>query len=744
MKKTFATLLLLFPLLLALSGCDTQTEQSPEVRYSDYVDPWIGTGGHGHVFLGASVPWGMVQLGPTSITTGWDWVSGYHISDSTVIGFSHAHLSGTGIGDLLDVTVMPVVGEVTYARGSHDDPNSGLWSYSRRSVEHVEPGYYTTHLERYGIDVGLTATNRIGYHKYTYPAGATERAIVFDLENGGNWDKATESFITKVSDTKIEGYRFSTGWARDQKVYFAVELSQPMTNLTVIADGAAVEQEGKGAVVYGRIDIAPSDVEEVQMKVALSYTSTKGAWRNMEAEDRGWAFDEVRADALQQWNDELGKVKISSHRADVMTIFYTGLYHSMIAPYTFNDVDGKYYGADQQVHEGRGHNTLTVFSLWDTYRAAHPLMALIHPEVMPDVVGTMLSIYDEQDELPVWHLVGNETYTMVGSPGIPVMADALLKGYVPEEEREHAYEAIKASAMKPARGQQYRMELGYIPRDKMLESVAYDLEFALADWAVAQAAKEMGREDDYLYFLDRSMSYQHLFDPEVGFMRGKSASGVFNPNFNPFFSSHREDDYCEGNAWQYTFLVPHDVEGLVDCFGGEEVFIQKLDDLFVQPSVIEGSNTSPDISGMIGQYAHGNEPGHHTIYLYSMLGYQDKAAPLLRKVMTELYHAEPDGVAGNEDVGQMSSWYILSALGLYQVEPAGGRYFFGTPMIDEAVLKVRDGEFEIRVLNNSDTNIYIQSIKLNGEPYTERWIDFESIASGGLLEIEMGATPHRW
>ena len=740
-KKLMCMLGLLATLLMV--GCKESKQQVvAELIPTDYVDPWIGTGGHGHVFLGASVPWGMVQLGPTSVTTGWDWCSGYHVSDSTVIGFSHTHLSGTGIGDLLDITVMPVTGEVTYARGNHDDPQSGLWSYSRRSVEQVEPGYYSTHLERYGIDVELTTTSRIGYHKYTFPEGSEERAIVFDLENGGNWDKATEGYIIMVNDTQLEGYRYSTGWAKDQKVYFAVELSQPIEDLTVITDGQPREKEGRGEIVYGRIDLDPKLDREVMMKVSLSPTSIEGAWKNMEAEQKGWQFDEVRAEANQLWNQELSKVRIESHLPDVMKIFYTGLYHTMMAPSTFCDVDGSYYGADQKVHEKADFTNYTIFSLWDTYRAAHPLMTLIHPEMMPDMVATMMAIYEEQGELPIWHLVGNETYTMVGAPGIPVLADAILKGYVTDKEK--AYEALKASAMVPKRGQEYRIQYGYIPYDSMLESVAYDLEYALADWSVAMVAQALGHEEDYTYFLKRSKSYHYHYDPVTRFMRGVDQKGNFNPDFNPLASTHRNDDYCEGNAWQYTFLVPHDVKGLVECFGSEEHFLSKLDSLFILPSVIEGDDVSPDISGLIGQFAHGNEPSHHILYMYSMLGKQSKAAPLLRQVMTELYHADYDGLSGNEDAGQMSAWYILSALGFYQMEPCGGRYYFGSPMVDSAELQVRDGLFKIKVLDNSSENIYIQSIRLNGEPLNERYITFEQMAKGGNLEIQMGHTPHDW
>lgn len=741
MKKLIFTALITTAILAGCKNDNKNTEAEEVFTPTDFVDPWIGTGGHGHVFLGASVPWGMVQLGPTSITTGWDWCSGYHVSDSTIIGFSHTHLSGTGIGDLLDITVMPVTGQVTYARGNHEDPNSGLWSYSLRSVEHVQPGYYSTHLERYNIDVELTSTNRVGYHHYYYPSDAPEKAIVYDLENGGNWDKATEGYIRKVSDTKIEGYRYSTGWANNQKVYFAAELSKPMTALTVIADGKENADEGKGTIVYCRLDL-DAETEEIMMKVAISNTSIEGAWRNMEAEGNTWDFEQVCADAKAQWNKELSKIKASSSQPDVMKIFYTALYHTMIAPSTFADVDGKYYGADYQVHEGTGFTNHTIFSLWDTYRAAHPLMTLIHTDKMNDMVRSLMAIYEEQGELPIWHLAGNETYTMVGAPGLPVLADAIIKGFV--DDKEKAYEALKASAMKPARGQEFRIKHGYIPYDKKQESVAYDLEFDLADWSVAQVAKMLGKDDDYTYFLKRSKSYQKHYDPATRFMRGIDLNGKFNPNFNPMASTHRNDDYCEGNAWQYTFLVPHDIPGLVECFGGEERFISKLDSLFILPSIVEGADVSPDISGLIGQFAHGNEPSHHILYMYSFLGQQAKAAPLIRQVMTELYHADYDGLSGNEDAGQMSAWYILSALGFYQLEPSGGRYYFGSPMIDSAELQVRDGVFKIDVLDNSAENIYIQSIQLNGQPLNERYITFEQIAKGGTLQIQMGSTPHNW
>lgn len=742
-KQIFSTLIALF-ILQVTSGCTKQVSEEAVDFPEDvltYVDPWIGTGGHGHVFVGASVPWGMVQLGPTGIPEGWDWVSGYHVSDSTIIGFSHTHMSGTGIGDLLDVTVMPVTGEVTLGRGTEDDPNSGHWSYSDRRREVVRPGFYGTHLLRYDVDVELTATTRVGLHRYTFPKGADRPAVVFDLVNGGNWDKPTDVQIRRVDDHRIEGYRRSTGWAKDQKVYFVAEFSEPISDFVVTSDGEMSKDEGEGTNVYARADIALGE-KPLMVKVALSPTGIEGAWKNMESELPGWDFEKTKEHATNSWAEELGKIRMIASSKETMRVFYTALYHTMIAPSVFADVDGAYMGADLEVHGDPGFTTRTTFSLWDTYRAAHPLMTLIHTDQMEDMVGTFLNIYDEQGKLPVWHFYGNETNTMVGNPGIPVLADAVLKGFVKDEER--AYTAMKNSAMLDDRGQNYRKEYGYIPYDKMVESVAYDLEYALADWAVAQVAQKLGHTEDYSYFLERSKSYRHLFDPETGFMRGKSVAGKWNEPFSPFHSSHRDDDYCEGNAWQYTFLVPHDVEGLVQLFGDEELFLEKLDSLFTVPSEIEGENTSPDISGMIGQFAHGNEPSHHILYLYSMLGHQDKAAPLLRQVMNDLYHDQPDGLSGNEDVGQMSAWYILSAMGFYQPEPAGGRFYFGSPIIDAADLKVRDGVFEIRVHNNSEDNIYIQKVELNGVEHSKRWLDYEEIASGGRLDIHMGDKPNRW
>lgn len=726
-------------MLLLTAAC---SQPAPE-RLTQLVDTYIGTGGHGHVFMGANVPFGAVQLGPTSIPQTWDWTSGYHISDTTVIGFSHTHLNGTGIGDLFDITVMPVVGDVTYARGTEDDPQSGLWSYFSRRNEQSRPGYYATRLDRYGVDAELTATKRVGLHRYTFPA-SDDAAVVFDLENGGCWDAATETaFILDADGQRLSGYRYSTGWAKDQRVYFTAVFSRPVERIS-FPDADKTLPGGDDEAVkarYARVEFATKDGDEVLMKVALSPVSIENAKLNMQAELPGWDFDATVAAADNAWNAELSKVRIETGDDTARRIFYTALYHTMIAPSEFCDVNGDYRGADGGVYRAAPFVNYTTFSLWDTYRAAQPLMTILHPEKMPDIANTMLHIYRQQGKLPVWHLAGNETDCMVGNPGIPALADAVLKGYV--ADKDAAYEALKASAMLGERGMDLRMRYGYIPCDLFNEAVAYDMEYALADWAVAQVARERGSEDDYDYFMQRSKSYKHFFDPQTRFMRGLDSKGRFRTPFNPFASTHREDDYCEGNAWQYTWLAPHDVEGLIGCFGGEEAFTEKLDSLFIVASALEG-NASPDISGLIGQYAHGNEPSHHIVYLYTMIGQPGKTADKVREILSTLYHDRPDGLSGNEDVGQMSAWYVLSSLGFYQVEPAGGRYWFGSPFFDKAELRVRDGIFTVTAYDNSAENKYIRGVKLNGKEYKLPYIDFEQIARGGTLELEMGPEPAVW
>ena len=735
--------LLFVPVLsLCLASCGSSQKGQEMEDLTQFVDPRIGTGGHGHVFYGANVPYGFIQLGPTSIPQSWDWVSGYHVSDSTVIGFPHTHLSGTGIGDLHDINVMPVVGEVTYSRGDASSYETGLWSYSDRSKEVVTPGYYRTHLSRYNVDVELTATKRVGFHKYTF-LGNESPAIVFDMVNGGCWDKTTEAVIRVVNDSTVSGYRYSKGWADDQRVFFRAEFSRKFDNVEFIVNDSVKEGDmAKGAQLFARVNFAAGNQEPVYMKVALSPTSEEGAQLNMQTELSGWDFEKTIADAKAAWNKELNKVKVYTTDEASKKIFYKSQYHTLFALSEFCDVNGDYYGADKQMHKGEGFVNYTTFSLWDTYRAAQPLMTILHPEKMSDIINTMLHIHQQQGKLPVWHLMGCETNCMVGNPGVPVVADAILKD-IKGFDTELAFKALKESSMLPERGMEHRIEYGFIPADKMTEAIAYDMEYAIADWAVAQAAQKLSKQEDYEYFLKRSKSYKNYFDASTGFMRGKMLDGSWRTPFSPYASSHRDDDYCEGNAWQYTWLVPHDVEGLVECFGSKEAFVNKLDSLFLANGDM-GEASSPDISGLIGQYAHGNEPSHHTVYLYTLVGQPWKTADRIKEILRTMYTDQPDGLSGNEDVGQMSAWYILSSFGFYQVEPAGGKFVFGYPNFDKVEITVPAGKFVIERENKGQQNNYIQAIVLNGAEYKKPWIEYADIMKGGELKFLMGDEPIVW
>lgn len=713
--------------LAALVAASALVAQTPDDMLTNFVDMNIGTGGHGHVFMGANVPFGMVQLGPTSIPQTWDWCSGYHESDSTVIGFSHTHLEGTGIGDLFDVTVMPVMGEVTYARGTEDDPKSGLWSYAERSKQVSSPGYFSVPLTRNGILAELTATNRVGVHRYTFPKGK-DAAIVIDLQNGGCWDKATEASMKAVGKNRVVGYRYSTGWAKNQRVYFVAEFSKPFKSF---------ELKGEGDL-FGRVNFGKTkEGEQILMKVAISPVSIEGAEANLAAEMPGWDFDGTVAAATENWNKELGKVKVTTDNQDDLTKFYTAMFHSMIVPATFSDVNGYYRGADDKVHYNPDMTTYTIYSLWDTYRAQMPWLGIVQPERSADMVNNMVAICDEQGRLPVWHLWGNETDCMVGNPGIIAVADAVVKN-LPGVDRNKAYKSLLITAADTARGGGLRQQYGFIPSDKMLESIAYDMEYAIADGAIARAAEAMGDAENARKFTERSRSYRNYFDKSTGFVRGKMSDGSWRTPFDPNATTHREDDYCEGNAWQYTWLAPQDLDGLVELFGSREATVSRLDSLFTTSSELTGGNASPDITGLIGQYAHGNEPSHHTIYFYTMLGEPDKAADRIRQVLNDFYTVIPDGLAGNEDAGQMSAWYILSSLGFYQVEPASGRYWFGSPIFEEAEIAVPGGTFKVKTNNNSDTNRYIRKVTLNGKPYDKMYITHDDIMKGGELVFDMG------
>ena len=697
-------------------------QQVPTHSFTSEVDPLIGSSGHGHVFVGAHRPFGMVQVGPTSIPQDWDWCSGYHASDSTVIGFSHTHLSGTGIGDLFDITVMPVVGDVTYSRGVEGDTESGLWSYADRGSERVRPGYYSVLLERYNILAELTATERTALHRYTFPQ-SDSASLVFDLENGGCWDKVTDAHISLAPNGLLTGWRHSRGWANRQKVFFAAECSKSIDSLTY---------HGRDSL-YARLHFSTQNGEQVLLKVALSAVSIEGATRALQSEATTWDFDALAHDADSLWNEELSCIQISGGTHAQRRTFYTALYHVMTAPALFSDINGDYRGADGEVHNSASP-TYTIFSLWDTYRAKMPLLSIIAPERMSHFVNSMLNICDQQGRLPVWHLWGCETNCMVGNPAIPIVADAIVKR-IPNVDYNRAFEAIEKTTAHSKFGLDLRRQYGYIPCNLFKESVAYELEYALADGAAHQAALSLGKTESANRYLASSRSYRHLFDSISGFMHGKDDMGNFRTPFDPIHASHRNDDYCEGNAWQYTWLVPHDVEAFASLFGGKARMLARLDSLFLQPSEL-GEEASPDISGMIGQYAHGNEPSHHILYLYAMLGRPERTSELVHHVLNTLYDDTPDGLCGNEDVGQMSAWYMLASLGLYQVEPASRRYWISHPLFERATLKVPGGTFTIECpICPSNANPRPR-ILLNGAPHSMPYISYEDIVKGGTLTFQ--------
>ncbi|MDR6764724.1 putative alpha-1,2-mannosidase [Flavobacterium sp. 2755] len=719
-----------------------QTKQlkQTDINYTQYVNPLIGSAGHGHVFVGANVPFGAVQLGPVNVFEGWDWCSGYNYASNTILGFTHTHLSGTGIGDLNDILLLPVSGKVALTKGTKDDMTTGYGSYFSHNNEVVKPGYYSVLLDKYNIKAELTASERVGFHKYTFNSDDDAHVLV-DLADGIGWDRPVKTFIRKVDETKIEGYRYSAGWAADQRIYFSMEFSEPIANLTLYDSTAVVRGHGgEGLKMKAVLDFAALKNKQVLVKVGISPVSSENAAANIKAEIPNWDFDKTAKEANSKWNKELNKIQIKGDEK-TMKVFYTSLYHTMFAPSIFNDANGDYLGTDKKVYEKANFTNYTTFSLWDTYRGLHPLYTITQPEKINDIVKSFLAIYQQQGRLPVWHLMGNETNTMNGNHSIAVIVDAYLKGYR-DYDTELAYEAIKKTAMQTRDGMDYVQKLEYIPADKMLESVGNALEYAIDDYCIAQMAKALNKTEDYAYFSKRANLYKLYFDKETTFMRGKLTNGKWRTPFNPLSSAHRKDDYVEGNAWQYTWLVPQDPYGLIDLFGSEESFLNKLDSLFLITDKVEGEDVSPDISGLIGQYAHGNEPNHHIPYLYAFAGQPWKTAKLIREIDDKFYSTKPDGLCGNEDLGQMSAWYVLSSMGFYSVNPANGIYVLGSPLVNTAVINYKKGiSFKINAIDNSADNIYIQRAEYNGQPYTKSYITQEMIAQGGELKLYMGSKP---
>ena len=713
----------------ALAACSPVQQKD----YVSLVDPYIGSGGHGHVFVGANVPYGMVQLGPQQIRDSWDWCSGYQYIDTLVIGFSHTHLSGTGIGDLGDIMLMPYDPAKTVYTSEYMPRKKAeakhIYAYLDHADEQVAPGYYSLEMPHYGVNVRLTATERTGIHEYTFTSD--ESAILVDLCSGIGWDGVTDWDLKFIDDTHIEGFRRSSGWAKDQTCWFAAEFSEPVVSqeIVVITD--------KESAVSLKFDT--SEDKTIFVKVGISPVSCANAWENLRAEQPAWDFEGTLAAAKAKWNEELGRIDIEPMDEKQERIFYTSLYHTMISPSLFSDVNGDYRGAD-----GKSYNCeqeqYTIFSLWDTYRAASPLMTIIDTEKARSVASTFMNIYDQQGKLPVWHLAGNETDCMIGNPGVIVMADLILKGLV--EDVPAALEAMKVSSMLDERGQELLKQYGFIPFDKSTEreTVSKAMEFAIADASLAKVARLYGDEDAAGYFGERSSCWKKYYDKEYGLVRGRASDGSWRTPFDPFKAIHMMSDFTEGNAWQYTWLVPHDVEGLIETIGGPEAFEVKLDSLFIAEGDL--GPAANDVTGLIGQYAHGNEPSHHVAYLYNYIDRQHKCAEKVRYILNELYFDDYSGVCGNEDAGQMSAWYVLSSLGLYQVDPAKGDFQFGSPAVRKAVVKVGEGKtFTVIAENNSPENIYIQSAKLNGVKLDRTSITYDEIMAGGTLEFVMGPQP---
>lgn len=703
-------------------------------RLISYVDPFIGTGGHGHTFPGATVPFGMVQLSPDNGRTGWDWCGGYYYADSVITGFSHMHLSGTGIGDWEDISVMPEKKIIT------DTADHGRTTFSHRN-EKASPGFYQVKMDD-GITAMLSATKHCGFHEYIFPAHVSP-VIKLDLGYHEDWDRPTSTYIEQLNDSTLAGYRYSTGWAQVQRVYFVLRSNMPFAKLYLIADGKPVAVNAvKGVMVVGQLLFKEKADNRIKLKVALSTVSTGKALIALN-EIKGWNIDRVKASTEAKWEHELSKMQIQTNDLRLKRIFYTGLYHTCIAPSLYSDADGQYQNAKGEVHQmPRGQQRYTTYSLWDTFRALDPLYTVIQTERYTGMLNSMLAFYKENGLLPVWDLSSNETNCMTGYHAVPVLADAILKG-IKGIDIPLAYTAMKASAMQNVRGGPVYRQYGYVPYGKYGASVTVTLEYAYDDWCIAQVANKLGHKDDYQYFMKRSEGWRNLFDPVAGFMRAKNADGSWVKPFDPFYSEHDPDKamFMEGDAWQYAFFVPQDVDGMIKSYGGSKSFVKKLDSLFTVTSQMHGADQSPDISGMIGQYAHGNEPSHHVAYLYDYAGIPWKTQSRVRMIIDSLYHDRPDGYAGNEDCGQMSAWAIWSIAGLYPVNPASGRYMFGSPAANEVMIKTASGKFTIRAKNNGPRNVYIQRVTLNGKPYHKNYITHADMLRGGTLEMMMGPKP---
>jgi len=745
MKKRFYSLSLL-TLFSVLINCNSSVIKAEDPLI--YVDPFIGTGFHGHTFPGATLPFGMVQLSPDTHLDGWDASSGYHYDDHQIYGFSHSHLSGTGIGDLGDVAFLP------YSKSDEPVPVADI----DKSSEIASPGYYRVILKNFEVEVELTTTLRVGLHQYTFQ-NKDDRKVMLNLAHilqPGWGGRVEDNHFEMVDDRTIQGIRKTTGWARDHVVAYRAEFSEPIVLVESVVNGSFADK----ASSTDRVDQLhlkfSSSEKPLLLKVAISPVDMAGAAKNMEAELPSWDFDEVVNKAKKEWREALGGIIIETSNEKIKTNFYTALYHSMMAPFLWQDVDGRFRGINKKIMQApEGHVNYTAFSLWDTFRAFHPLITIIQPEMAAEWSEALVQKYREGGILPKWPLVSNYTGTMVGYPAVSVLADAVMKGLAPDDLGDWLEASIQSATWRPdivknfegnlgdriiPRHIYFKETLGWSPHDSIAQSVSFGLEMAYYDWCVAQIAKAAGEDNIAREFEKKGQYYQHYFDEETGLMRGKNYDGSWLTPFRPKFSDHDYADYVEGNAWQWSFFTPHAINEIIELYGSADIYESMLDTLFTTSSEIEGEHASGDITGLIGQYAHGNEPSHHMAYLYNWTNAPFKAQERLNQIMFDFYLPEPAGIIGNEDCGQMSAWYVLSALGFYQVCPGDPTYTTGRPIVDRALIHVPGGEFEILVHNNSEQNLYVEELRLNGEILEDPFFSHEDIMKGGKLEFFMSDT----
>ena len=704
------------------------SQQISSEKLTSFVNPFIGTGGHGHTYPGATMPFGMMQLSPDTRLEGWDGCSGYHYSDEYIYGFSHTHLSGTGVSDYGDVLLMPT-NAANFNNGASG--NSGYRAHFSHENETASPGYYKVFLDDTNIEVELTVSKRSGIHHYTFPKGS-KQILILDIEHR---DMVLSSEIKALSKTEISGHRHSEAWAKDQRLFFNIEFSRPYKNVEYYSRFVG-NWDNPTKVAF---EFEASKGNELFVKVGISAVDEAGAKKNLEAEIGNKTFQQIKEEAEAAWEKQLGKIEIETQNENQRTIFYTALYHTMIAPNLYQDVDGRYRGMDLEIHQSNDFENYTVFSLWDTYRAAHPLYTIIEKERTNHFINSLLAKHDEGGILPIWPLAANYTGCMIGYHSVPVIADAYLKG-IRGFDAEKAFEAMKHSTLQDKLGLKSYKEFGFIPVEEESESVSKTLEYAYDDWTIAQMAKAMGNMEDYQIYSERAQYYKNVFDPETKFMRGRFRNTWFAP-FDPYEVNF---NYTEANSWQYSFYAPQDISGLINLMGGKDDFENQLDKLFTAKNETSGREQA-DITGLIGQYAHGNEPSHHMAYLYNFVNKPAKTQEKVHQILNELYQNAPDGISGNEDCGQMSAWYIFSAMGFYPVTPANNQYIIGTPLFEKAIINLEDGKkFEISAENLSDENKYISSAKLNGKSLNRSFIFHSEIMDGGKLVFKMTDKPSKW